>query len=211
MRKFILSMIAFAALFSAPAFAQQKAQGAPPKQNTALPKPDAKAAPSESSDADYQGSSGAFFTLAGGYFEASGAGMDKILAPSWSVMLSANNNNLAGTLFGLGIDGVYASLKDKDVSGGIIYTTVNPHITAAFSVFNWFDVMLKGGPGVSVLTSTLNSKVKPSVTFTLGGGGGIIRVFGEHFVMGMEADYYYFFQRESSAAMAGYFYMGYRM
>lgn len=207
MKKLMLSTIAVIVFVSVSAFAQQKT---PPRQ-AALPKPDAKAAPAESSDSAYQSASGAMFTLAGGYFSASGAGMDKILTPSWSVMLSANNNNLGDTLFGLGIDGVYASLKDKDVSGGIIYTTVNPHITAAFSVFNWFDVMLKGGPGVSVLTSTLNSRVKPSVTFTLGGGGGIVRVFGEHFVMGMEADYYYFFQRESSAAMAGYFYMGYRM
>jgi hypothetical protein len=190
-------------------FAQQKASGLQAKQTTALPAPDANV--EDSSGSGYQSSSGTMFTLAGGYYEASGAGMDKILKPSYSIMLSANNNNLSGTLFGLGIDGVYSSLKDKDVSGGIIYTTIHPHVTAAFPVFNWFDVMLKGGPGISVLTSTLNSKVTPSVTFTLGGGGGIVRVFGQHFVMGIEADYYYFFQRESSAAMAGYFYMGYRL
>ena len=194
-------------LCAAPLVAQQKAPGQ--QKGAVLPTPDVKA--TESVASDYQSASGALFTLGGGYYGAYGSGLGSILKPSWSVMLSANNNNLGNTLFGLGIDAVYARLGDKDVSGGIVYTTALPHITATFSVSNWFDVMLKGGPGISVLTSVLHGSASPSVSFTLGGGGGIVRVFGGHFVMGLEADYYYFFQRESSSSLAGFFYMGYRM
>ena len=199
-------------LFPVSVFAQQKTPAAQnkPVQAADAAKQNPAAPGSETSIFSYQAADGAVFVLGGGYYSAIGD-MASILKPSWSVRLAAQNNNLSGTIFGLGFDVTYAMLKDMDVSGGIMYTTMHPNVTATFSFFDWFDIQAKAGPGVSILTSTLNGGFSPSVSLTLGGGAGILKVFGGHYIFGLEGDYYYFFQRESSRSYGAYCYMGYRL
>ena len=143
---------------SASLYAQQKpVQPAKPSAGAAVQ----SGAAAEKDFFSYQSASGTLFNAGGGYYSALGD-MAAILKPSWSVRLTAQNNNMADTLFGLGLDCTYAMLKDTAVQGGIVYTTVHPNVTATFSFFDWFDVQAKAGPGISILTSTINDSVSPN-------------------------------------------------
>jgi hypothetical protein len=174
----------------------------------ALPTPDTSGPKSAFS---YYPTSGVSFTLGGGYFMPQSS-MASILKPSWTMRFSARNNNVADTLFGIGCDLSYATLKDKEVSGGrMTYLTVLPHVTAAFSFFDWFDIVGKAGPGITALISKVNGTSGGSAALTLGFGGGIAGGFGGRFIMGIEADYYYYMQRNPSNTIGAYLYMGYRM
>jgi hypothetical protein len=222
--KRVLSVHLLAAFFSFAMLCAASAQSAPAKQQT---KPPVKPAPpvtttaqlptppedaSETKSAmSYYPTSGVSFTVGGGYFipQSSAANMFK---PSWAVRLTARNNNIADTLFGIGCDLSYSTLSDKVVKGGrMTYFTVLPHVTAAFSFFDWFDIVGKAGPGITALVSKVNGTSGGSAALTLGFGGGIARVFGERFIMGIESDYYYYMQRNPSSTIGAYLYMGYRM
>jgi hypothetical protein len=159
----------------------------------------------------YVPTSGVSFTAGGGYFVPM-SGISDVFKPSWMARLSVRNNNVAGTLFGLGFDLSYSALKDKDVSGGrMIFICGVPHVTAAFSMFDLFDVNAKGGAGISALVSKVNGTSGGSAAFTLAFGGGISRVFNQHFIMGLETDYHYYMQRNSSSTIGCDLYMGYRL
>jgi hypothetical protein len=182
------------------------------------PKPAAPAAQKSDSTADAPSeegwigaTSGKSFTLGGGYFMPQ-SDMASIFKPSWSVKLSARNNNVANTLFGVGADLIYTTVKDKERSDGrMTYVTVLPHVTAAFTFFDVFDIVGKSGVGISSLTSKVNGKSNGSVALTLGFGGGIARVFNGKFITGIDVDYLYYMQRTSSKSLSAYLYMGYRM
>jgi hypothetical protein len=155
--------------------------------------------------------SGKSFTLGGGYFMPQ-SDMASIFKPSWSVKLSARNNNVAGTLFGIGGDLIYTTVKDKELSDGrMTYVTALPHVTAAFTFFEMFDIAGKSGVGITSITSKVNGKSNGSVSLTLGFGGGIARVFSQKFITGLDVDYLYYMQRTSSKSLSAYLYMGYRM
>lgn len=156
-------------------------------------------------------SSGVSFTLGGGYVMPL-SNISDVFKPSWGVRLTARNNNVSDTLFGIGFDLSYSALKDKDVSGGrMIFASAVPHVTASFSLFDLFDINAKGGPGISALISKVNGTSGGSAAFTLCFGGGISRVFGRNFIIGLEGDYYYYMQRNPSSTAGCYLYMGYRM
>ncbi len=147
--------------------------------------------------------------LSGGYFLPGGSEAD-VLKPSWSAKLIVQKNNIAETLFGGGIDLSYAKLKDREFTGGqMTYVTFLPNATATFPLFDVVNAQIKGGPGVSGIYSKVNGKEDFSLSFTLGAGGGIFRIFGRHFVLGFEGMYYYYFQIHASSAMAIYGYTGY--
>lgn len=145
----------------------------------------------------------------GGYFLPGGAEAD-ILKPSWSAKLIIQKNNIGETLFGGGFDISYAKLQDKEVpDGSMTYVTLLPNATATFSLFNVVNAQLKGGPGLSAIYSKVKENADFSLSFTLGAGAGLFRIFGRHFVLGFEAAYWYYFQMHASSAMGVYGYTGY--
>lgn len=145
----------------------------------------------------------------GGYFFP-GKDQSDMLAPSWTVKLIVQKNNIAETLFGGGIDISYAKLKDKEVKdGSMTYVTLLPNATATFSLFGIVNAQLKAGPGLSTIYSKVNDKSDFSLSFTLGGSAGLFRIFGRHFVLGFEGAFWYYFQMHAASAMAVYGYTGY--
>jgi hypothetical protein len=145
----------------------------------------------------------------GGYF-LPGSEQADYLEPSWSAKLIIQKNNIGETLFGGGIDISYAKLKDKEVPDGqMTYATLLPNATATFSLFDIVNAQIKGGPGLSGIYSKAKGKDEFSLSFTLGAGAGLFRIFGRHFVLGFEAAYWYYFQMHAASAMGVYGYTGY--
>lgn len=147
--------------------------------------------------------------VAGGYFMPMG-NEATMLDPSWSVKLMLQKNNMAETLFGMGCDISYARLPDSELpDGSMTYVTVLPHATATFPLFDVVNAQFKAGPGISALMSEVKGKSASSMSLTLGGGGGIFKIFGRHFVLGAELSYWYYFQMHTSSSVAIYGYTGY--
>jgi hypothetical protein len=213
----VINRTLLALIFTAGMLCAVSAQNKPAPAKK-LPAPAAAAAQTGDGDTENpaeQGwagaTSGKSFTLGGGYFMPQSE-MASIFKPSWSIKLSARNNNVANTLFGIGGDIIYTTVKDKEISDGrMTYVTVLPHVTAAFTFFDVFDIAAKGGAGISSITSKVNGKSNGSVSLTLGFGGGIARVFNGKFITGLDVDYLYYMQRTSSKSLSAYLYMGYRM
>jgi hypothetical protein len=163
----------------------------------------------EAAAGGYQAMSGSLVVLSGGYFMPRGE-MAKYLNPDWSVKLSFQRNRSGGGPVGLGIDALYSYPKDVEVAGGIIFGIVNPYMTITLPMFGMFDLQVKGGAGVTVLNTVLDAGTDTSVDMTLNAGGGISRVFGGAFYIGLGADYYYIFERKNLSAINAWFGMGYR-
>ncbi len=147
--------------------------------------------------------------VAGGYFMPRG-NEATMLDPSWSVKLMILKNNMADTLFGMGCDLSYAKLPDQEFpDGSITYATAMPYATATFSLFDVVSAQFKAGSGISALMSEVKGKSASSMSLTLGGAGGLFKIFGRHFVLGAELSYWYYFQMNSSSSVGLYGYTGY--
>ena len=150
--------------------------------------------------------------IAGGYF-FSGGKYSEYLVPDWS-----------GTLFfqysprsargGVGFEGTYSYLKDKDNDGGIRYMAALPYVLLTWSVYDVVDVQAKAGIGVTVPIASIDNDTtierEISVAFTLGGGPAIIKTFAGRYSVGIDACYYYIFERKPVYAYRAGLFAGYR-
>ncbi|MCX7679202.1 MAG: hypothetical protein N2316_08270, partial [Spirochaetes bacterium] len=148
--------------------------------------------------------------LASGVYFFPGSSQAEYLKPVWCAKLVVQKNNLAETLFGGGVDITYASPKDKEVPDGrMTYVTILPNATATFSVFDVVSAQVKAGPGLSAIYYQVKETSDFSLSLTLGASVGLFRIFGQHFVVGCEAAYWYYFQMHTSSATGIFGYMGY--
>lgn len=148
-------------------------------------------------------------TAGGGYFMALGA-MGDVLDPSWAVKLSVRIDNLKGTLFGLGADIWYTRLPDAEYSdGSVTYSTTLPYVSATFPIPDIINIQFKAGAGLSTLVSKVHGESDSSVSLTLGFSGGFFQVFAEHYAVGAEFQYNYYFQMHTSDSAAAFLYAGY--
>jgi hypothetical protein len=92
----------------------------------------------------------------------------------------------------------------------LTYTAL-PHVIAALNIFDLFDLVRKGGTGLTAIISKVNGDANNSVSFALGVGGGISCVFGGNFIIGVEADLFYYMQCSSSKSLCRFISMGYQM
>lgn len=147
--------------------------------------------------------------LSSGYFKAFGT-ESTMLEPSWVIKLMLKQDNIENTLFGLGGDMLYSRLPDNTYTNAyIIYSTLLPYVTATIPLYKSIAMQAKAGPGFTVLYSKINEVSDSSLSMTLAGGGGLYGVIKQHYVLGIEAMYYYYFQIHASSSMALYGYAGY--
>ena len=151
--------------------------------------------------------------MGGGYFTALGD-IGDILKPNYSIKLFAYNNNISGTPLGVGIDAGYADLHDTDNSGGIKYIPVIGYVTLTIPIKNILDIQFKTGLGITTLLAKIDNGIstsrKTSTDFSCSAGGGIMRTIYRHYVIGIDGQFYYLFEKKSSTAAATYFYAGYK-
>lgn len=149
------------------------------------------------------------FDVAGGLFMPFND-IDAILDPTWTVRVSIQNNQLRGTRLGMGIDLSYAYPPDKEIDGGLMFISAIPVVTSTFPLFNVMDVQLKPGLGLTVINSVVRKNNSLSADLTLQFGIGIQRLFFKHLVVGLDASYLHYFERNSFSAYTVNFALGYR-
>jgi hypothetical protein len=152
---------------------------------------------------------GNLVTIGGGYYMPLGE-MAGYLKPAWSVKLTYQDNQRGGTPIGLGADLVYSYPHDKEVRGGMMFITAAPHVSLIIPLFGAMDLQFKAGPGLTVLSSILDSGKKASADMTLHCGANISRVFAGAFYAGLGSDFYYIFERKNLRTLNTWFSMGYR-
>jgi len=67
----------------------------------------------------------------------------------------------------------------------------------------------KAGPGFTVLYSKINEVSDSSLSMTIAGGGGMYGIIKQHYILGIEAMYCYYFQIHASSSVSLYGYAGY--
>lgn len=176
--------------------------------------PPAAAAVAQSESGDSDEPIGMLITgLAGGYFTALGD-MGEILEPAWTPKLFVFNNMIDATPFGLALEISYAKLNDIDNRGSVSYMPAILYATIVFSPFSLFDVQAMGGVGLTSFAAKVDNgrtiKNRGSVDFTWSAGGAVMKTLYKHYVIGIECNFYYFFERVSSRAAAANLFAGYR-
>jgi len=165
--------------------------------------------PAEEVSSGFQTNIGNLITIGGGYYMPLGE-MGRYLKPAWSVKLTYQDNQRGGSPIGLGGDLIYSYPPDKEVNGGMMIITAAPHISLTIPFFSEADLQFKAGPGLTVLTSILDSGNKASGDMTLHCGANISRVFAGAFYVGLGSDFYYIFERKNLRTLNSWFAMGYR-
>ena len=160
-------------------------------------------------DPGFHTNRGNMVTIGGGYLMPRGE-MASYLKPAWSVKLTFQDNRKGGTPIGIGADLIYSYPHDKEVNGGLMIITAAPHISLTIPFFKVIDLQFKAGPGITVLTSILDSGKNVSGDMTLHAGGNVSRIFAGSFYIGLGADYYYIFERKNLKTVNSWFSMGYR-
>ncbi len=152
------------------------------------------------------------FLLGGGFGKPLG-NEATMLDPSYSLKCMIKNDNIENTIFGVSFDISYFKFSDNTYKESFItYITMNPFVTMTWSVYrNILYVQGKAGPGVTILHSKINNKSESDLAMTLSGGGGIYGIIKQHYVVGMEVLYHYYFQIHASSAIDGYVYIGYML
>lgn len=205
-------------LYSAPAADAGKSSVKTPVKNTA--KTPAKTAgktqevvsekPVETKQTSgYQTNIGNLVTTGGGYYMPLGE-MGTYLNPTWSVKVTYQDNQRNGSPIGLGADLIYSYPPDKEVNGGMMIITAAPHVSLTIPFFSIFDLQFKAGPGLTVMTSILDSGKKASGDMTLHSGVNISRVFYDNYYVGLGSDFYYIFERKNLRTLNSWFSIGYR-
>ncbi|MCX8122681.1 MAG: hypothetical protein N3F66_00780 [Spirochaetes bacterium] len=149
------------------------------------------------------------FAMSGGYFSPLGT-ESVMLNGSWMIKSFIQQNNIENTLFGIGGDLLYTKLQDKKYDGYIMYVTFIPNATAVFPLYKNLMVILKAGPGFTVLHSHLNDLNESSLSMTLAAGAGLFIIISQQFIWGIENMYHYYFQIHASSSLSYYSYIGYR-
>ena len=153
--------------------------------------------------------SNAMLLLSGGYFKALGTEAT-MLDPSWAIKIMLKQDNIENTLFGFGGDISYTRLPDNTYTNAyIIYSTVLPYVTATIQLYKSIMLQAKAGPGFTVLYSKINEVSDSSLSMTIAGGGGMYGIIKQHYILGIEAMYCYYFQIHASSSVSLYGYAGY--
>ncbi len=160
------------------------------------------------------GSSGWTVTGAGGgYFMPLGE-IGAMLDSNYCGKICAYNNNIAEKAIGIGIELTYADLKDKENNGGIRYLPLIGYVTLTYSIFGMLEVQIKTGAGVTAMWAEIDNGIetdkKSTTDFTWSLGTAILKTLYDHYLVGMDFQYYYIFEKNAQTAQSVNFITGYR-
>ena len=110
----------------------------------------------------------------------------------------------------MGLDFLYAAPPDKEIDGGLKFFSLIPTVTSTFPVYNWFDIQIKPGLGLSLIDSQVRGSDSFSTDLTVQFGAGIQRLLFRHLIVGIDSCYFYYFERNSFSAYTVNFSLGYR-
>jgi len=195
----------FAFLFSQMAFAKDKKNDLLGKKNISTSTIDKK----KSKKAD---KSNIILAVAGGYFTPLGTVLDQVNG-SYTIKMFVSIDKINHTHFGFAFDTGFALLPDKVYDGNLLYYHILPKLTVTFSPWNILDLQIKAGVGLTVFYTKLTSQGVSVTTTglapTLTAGFVVMKRFLDTYVVGIEANVYYYAQRESQGGFSSYFFVGY--
>ncbi len=158
---------------------------------------------------EFNTNEGLSLNVAGGYFVPKGS-VASVLDPTWITRISLQDNQKGGSSIGMGLDFSYTSPPDKEIDGGLTFYSLMPTITSTFAIYNWFDVQIKPGLGISMIDANVRGSDSFSTDLTVQFGAGIQRLLFKHLVVGIDGCYFYYFERSSFSAYSLNFSLGYR-
>ncbi len=151
--------------------------------------------------------------IGGGYFIPLGD-IGAMLDSNYCGKISAYNNNIAEKAIGIGVELTYADLKDKENNGGIRYLPLIGYVTLTYSIFGMLEFQIKTGAGVTAMWAEIDNGIetdkKSTTDFTFSIGTAFLKTLYDHYLVGMDFQYYYIFEKNAQTAQSVNFITGYR-
>ncbi len=151
----------------------------------------------------------------GGFFSALGSMNDSLQPGFFTGKVFIQYYRLPVQRFGAGMEISTAYLKDREIDGGMLYFHYIPYFCLNFEPFDIIELQGRAGGGMTWLRSDIKAGTEELINnshdFTFYTGFAVMKTFSKHYMVGLEAAVYYYFERSPSASYGINFIFAYHL